>query len=110
MRKPHEIEKLADDTLKSIDNLKQVEANNFIYTRIAAKLFHEPQKQHIRAVKVLSRLSAALLLFIGLNVLSFYFLSDSKEQPAKQVKATDKTGVAEAFASEYHLTTSQYNY
>jgi len=106
MKIQKDIENLVGETLNSLDGIKPVEANSFLFGKIQNRMQMEHREQVAR-IKTLSRLSAALLLFIGLNVGSYYFLSGNSPKPKTvQKKAT----AAEAFASEYHLTGNQYNY
>lgn len=107
MKTKIEIERLADETLNSLDRIQQVDANEFLYTRIEAR--SRKHREQFIGVKYLSGLSAALVLFISLNMASYYFLSDKgpeRTQVAKQQKST----AAEALAAEYNLSSDQYSY
>jgi hypothetical protein len=106
MKAQKDIGKLIDETLNSLDGIEPVEANSFLFGKIRNRMQMDAHEQVAR-IKTLSRLSAALLLFIGLNVGSYYFLSGSSPKPQN---VQQKTTPAQAFASEYHLTGSQYNY
>jgi hypothetical protein len=112
MRTKSEIEKLAYETLNSIGDIQQVEANPFLFAKIQARMEAATRKQNYIPVKTLSVLSATLLLFIGLNMASYFLLSGSSQQQASvtQQSTSKKTTVAEAFAKQYNLTTEQYNY
>jgi hypothetical protein len=112
MRTKSEIEKLAEETLNSIDAVEQVAANDFLFTRIQARIKDNTRQQSV-PVKALSILSATLLLFIGLNTVSYFFLSNTNTEQAIQnitVKPVKTTSAAEAFAKTYNLITEQYNY
>ena len=106
MKTKNEIERLAEETLKSIDHIQQVEANNFLFTRIESQMTADNYQPGFAAIKYLSRLSIALVLFIGLNTLTYYFLSDKVTEPVVKQKST----AAEALATEYNLSTNQYSY
>ena len=106
MKVQKDIEKLVDETLSSLNGIQSVEANGFLFGKIQNRMQMNTGEQVAR-IKTLSRLSVALLLFIGLNVGSYYFLSgNSPKLQTVQQKVTP----AQALASEYHLTGGQYNY
>lgn len=105
MKTIEEIEQLTNQTLDSLNGIKPIEANHFLFDKIRNRMKVESQQQ-IERIKTLSRLSAALILFIGLNVSSYYFLSgNGPKQTIPQ-----KPNAAEALAAEYHLTGGTYNY
>ncbi|MEO6524714.1 MAG: hypothetical protein ABIN91_23720 [Mucilaginibacter sp.] len=106
MKAQKNIEELVDETLNTLNGIQPVEANNFLFGKIQNRMQMGSCEQVAR-IKMLSRLSAALLLFIGLNVGSYYFLSGNSQKPQS---VQQKTTPAQAFASEYHLSGSQYNY
>lgn len=106
MKTQSEIERLAEETLKSIDHIQQVEANSFLFTRIESQMMMGSYQQNFAAIQFLSRLSIALVLFIGLNAATYYYLSGN--EPTQTVK--QKSTTAEALASEFNLSTNQYSY
>ena len=106
MKTQSDIAQRANETLDSINNLQQVEANSFLFSKIQNRMQAKSQQQVFVPVKILSRLSVALVLFIGLNVASYYFLSGNSPKQTVQQKTT----AAQALATEYHLTTDGYNY
>lgn len=106
MKTQSEIEILAEETLKSIANIQQVEANSFLFTRIESQMMMRSYQKNFVAIKFLSRLSIVLVLFIGLNAVTYYFLSGN--EPTQIVK--QKSTAAEALASEFNLQINQYSY
>ena len=106
MKTQTEIAQLTDDTLDSINNLQQVEANTFLFSKLQHRMQYNAQQTQLARVKILSRLSVALVLFIGLNVGSYYLLLGNSPKP----KTMQKSTAVQAFASEYQLNTNEYNY
>lgn len=104
MRTPREIEELTTQALTSLDNLQPVEANPFLYQKIKHRMVQSRQAA-ARHAGLMVRLSAALLLFLCINVASFYFFS-KKQQP---VKAKTTTGI-NAVGDEFFPKTDTYNY
>jgi hypothetical protein len=102
MKTKSEIDNLADAALNSIDNLQEVDANPFLYGKIQSR-FAAIKLQHNLNIKIMSRLSIALLLFIGLNAGSYYLLN-------RQQKTEKEATAAQAIASEYNLKTGGYDY
>jgi hypothetical protein len=104
MKAQNDIEQLADETLNSLNGLQQLEANGFLFAKIQARMQSRKQQQYA-TVKTLAKLSVALLLFIGLNSVSYYLLNKKRPQSIQQQSTT-----AQAFANEYNLNVGQYNY
>ncbi|RKR85601.1 hypothetical protein BDD43_5872 [Mucilaginibacter gracilis] len=105
MKTEKEITQQVEEALNSIDSLQQLEANNFLFGKIQNRL-HLKKQQQQREIKTMAKLSATLVIFIGLNLTSYYFLANSTPQPTPQQKTT----AAQALATEYQLTTNTYNY
>ncbi|EHQ28329.1 hypothetical protein [Mucilaginibacter paludis] len=105
MKTKNEIEQLADETLASLDQLQQLEANSFLFAKIQSRMLYKNQCNNLAGVKTMSKLSVALALFIGLNIASYLMLNTV---PKQHIKA--QSSAAEALASEYHLNTDQYSY
>jgi hypothetical protein len=105
MRDFEKAERLAEETLKSLDQLQPVEVNDFLFTRIKSRM----ATQKINAMKertlALYRLSALLLLFLVINVSSYYWFKHEGSKPSSE----DKTGI-KSFSSEYHLQDTSYDY
>jgi len=106
MKGKHELEKLADDALSSIDNIGQVEANEFLYGKIMSRMQARQVAERQQFNRLMLKLSMVLTLFVGINGVSFYLLHKHRQHPqqAKQVN-----GQA-AFAQEYSLKNSTYGY
>ncbi len=104
MKDSKKIEQLAEQALRSLDNVQQLEPNDFL----AAKAWHRMQgnRQSIPSSynKLLFRLAAVLLVFVGINCASFYVLGKKSTDTASTA-----TGV-NAFASAYGISNNSYNY
>ena len=105
MKKRAEAEKLADEALRSIDDIQAAAVNDFIFTRIQSAIAAKKNAAIIRKLKTMYRLSAILVLFIALNIGSYYILKQNKSIITKQ-----KTSGIAAFADYYNLEQSSYNY
>lgn len=104
MKKYNELEKAAEEALNSLNNLQQVEANEYLHSKIMLRMQNKntPPPAYNR---LMLRLAAVLLLFVCLNGVSYYVLKQNTatSQP-KQI--TGKEGFAEA----YGLNSSMENY
>ena len=105
MKKHGDIEKLAEQTLNSLDGLQQVEANEYLYAKIKLRMQESKEVMPMYGSRVMLRLAAVLVLFIGLNCISFYAL---KQQGAQT--ANPKSNDVEAFANAYGLNTNTDSY
>ncbi len=104
MNKQNKVEQLVEQTVSSLDNLQQLEPNDFL----AAKAWHQMQNRNTsipyRYNKLLFRLAAVLVVFVGINCFSFYIMnSNSKKQ-------TETTNGVNAFADAYGLNNYSENY
>lgn len=104
MKDRKEIEQLAEQALRSLDNLQQLEANDFL----AAKAWQRMQT-HRRGLppaynKLLLRLAVVLVMFVGINCVSFYVLNKST------TANTETASGVGAFASAYGLSNNSDNY
>ena len=106
MKNKQDLEKQAEQTLNSLDNLQQVEANAFL----DAKVLHRMQVMHqppaINAQKLMMRLVAVLCLFICLNVASYVIL---KQRNSNTITTKNTNGV-DAFADAYGLNNNSNSY
>jgi len=104
MKNKKEIEQLAEQALQSLDNMQQLEANDFL----AAKAWQRMQNQRHGVPagynKLLLRLAVVLLMFVGINCVSFYVISKKNMDTASTVTGVD------AFANAYGLSNSSGNY
>lgn len=104
MKDRKEIKQLAEQALHSLDNLQQVDTNDFL----AAKAWQRMQSyRHSLPTgynKLLLRLAVVLLMFTGINCVSFYVLSKKSANTT-----TAATGV-DAFANAYGLSNNSGNY
>ena len=103
MKKPEDIERQAEQALNSLDNIQSADANEFMFTRIKNRIAHHEALDLGHRKNVLLRLAAILILFVGINFLSFYILN--KPQKAKPTES----GI-EAFAKAYGLNVNAESY
>ena len=94
------IQQLVDETLNSLDAVERAEANPFLYTKIEQRLKnrYEPSGSYQR--KLMPVLAVALVLFISVNVVSYFKVSTT------DVSSTSKSASSgiENFANEYNLS------
>ena len=104
MKNRKDIEQLAEQALHSLDNLQQLEANDFL----AAKAWQRMQTYHHGLPAgyniLLLRMAAVLVMFIGINCVSFYVLGK------KSANTTSAATGVDAFSSAYGLSNSSENY
>jgi hypothetical protein len=105
MKSREEIERLTEDTLNSLDNMQQVEANEFLYGKVINRMQMNERKERLTYRRLVLRLSFTLVLFAGINIASFYVLQHRETRTTKPVSSS-----ANAFAREYSLTGENYNY
>ena|SRR5476651_2357752 len=106
MKNKQETERLTEATFNSLDNLQQVEANEFLYAKIKNRMRANEQRERVVYNRLMVKLSVALGLFICINGVSFYAL---QHRDNKGVKAKT-TASAASFAEEYSLKDNSYNY
>ncbi|MES2379252.1 MAG: hypothetical protein V4553_21855 [Bacteroidota bacterium] len=104
MKNNQDIEKAVQQTLDSLDNLQQLEANEFLYAKIRQRMDNTAKVVPMNYNRVMLRLAAVLVLFIGINGLSFYVLKHSS------APATQTTSGANAFADAYNLNSNTDSY
>jgi hypothetical protein len=104
MKNNQDIEKAVQQTLDSLDNLQQLEANEFLYAKIRQRMENTSKVVPMNYNRVMLRLAAALVLFIGINGVSFYILKHSS------VHTTQTTSGANAFADAYNLNSNTDSY
>jgi hypothetical protein len=99
------IEEQVQQTLNSLDNLQQLEANPFLHAKIVNRMANKQASIPIVYNKLMVRLAAVLCLFICINVVSFYVL----KQKTNTVNTKNYTGV-DAFANAYGLNNNLNSY
>lgn len=105
MKNLKDAEKLAEETLKSIDNIQALEVNEFIFTRIQNHLEIKRNGYEKIKLKSMHRLAAALLLIITINIISVKYLANKSNSDS-----TQQTSGINAFASDYKLHENLNNY
>jgi hypothetical protein len=104
MKNNQDIEKAVQQTLDSLDNLQQLEANEFLYAKIKQRMDNTAKVVPMNYNRIMLRLAAILILFIGINGVSFYVLKHS-DAPAVQTASG-----ANAFADAYNLNSNTDSY
>ena len=105
MKNQQEIEEMAEQTLKSLNNMQQLEANEYLHSKILQRMNDSSKVVPMAYNRVMLRLAAVLVLFIGLNVASFYMLKQSSN-----TVTVKKAGTADAFADAYNLNNNLDSY
>src|SRR5476651_1055519 len=106
MKSQQEIEALSNQALNSLDKLQPAEANAFLYSKIRNRMLTNRQDETAKYTRLMVRLSAALVLFVCVNLTSFYFL---QRWHKSSVKTTTVSG-ANAFSDEFLPKESTYSY
>ena len=104
MKNIKDFEKQAEQALNSLNNLQQVEANEFLHAKIMHRMQNRGEASPLYYNKLMVRLAAVLCLFICINGLSFFVLNQSKTTVTK--KPADVT----VFAQAYGLNTNLNSY
>jgi hypothetical protein len=104
MKDRKEIEQRAEQALHSLDNLHQVDANDFLAAKAWQRMQNHRHGLPVGYNKLLLRLAVVLLMFTGINCVSFYVLSKKSANTASSVTGVD------AFANAYGLGNSSENY
>jgi hypothetical protein len=86
-------EKWINETLESIDGIHQAEANPFLYDKVLNQLNKQKSKPDLIQLRVLYRLAACIVVFIGLNIFTILHFNKSSVVSAQDNKS--------AFAKEY---------
>src|SRR5438128_2450510 len=103
------LNKKIEDTINSLEGIKQADANPFLYTKIQERLNNKnikkifPVKQNIFVLRFAVILIAALLL----NVFT-YFTYPEPENNTPNTNSREEN--LKSFAKEYSITGSTYNY
>lgn len=102
--KQQNIDKAAEQALNSLNNLQQADANPFLYAKVKQRMEHRYKMATAEQKRVMLRLAAVLILFIGIN--GFCFFALKKQNTAKQPAQSG----ASAFAEAYQLNTDTESY
>ncbi len=92
-----------EEIINSINNLERAEPGYFLYTRIQQKIDNQTAHLNSGLKRLLVPLSACLLLFITMNVISYIHFGQ-QHNSGSQIKETP----VDAFAGEYGFETSVY--
>ncbi|TFF35749.1 hypothetical protein [Mucilaginibacter psychrotolerans] len=103
MKNAKETERLAEETLNSLDNLQTIEPEPFLFTRIQSRIARKNEAAIIQNRVSMYRLAAVLICILFINIISYQAaLKAPGSKPGSDVKA--------AFANEYHLEDNFYAY
>ncbi|MES2274397.1 MAG: hypothetical protein V4592_00125 [Bacteroidota bacterium] len=109
MKALREIEEQAAQALTSLDNLQPVEANAYLYSKIKNRMIERRQTAAVAYTRLMFRLSAALLLFLFINIGSFYLLNRF-QQPATHAPVKKAATGITAVSEEFFPGASSYSY
>jgi hypothetical protein len=99
------LEDKVQQTLNSLNNLQQLEANEFLHAKILNRMANKQASPSMAYNKLMVRLVAVLCLFICVNGISFFVL----KQKSNTVNTKNYTG-ADAFANAYGLDNNLNSY
>lgn len=105
MKNIKDFEEQADQALNSLNNLQQVEPNEFLHAKIMHRMQNAGQASPLYYNKLMVRLAAVLCLFVCINAVSFFVLTQSKA-----TTVTQKPANADSFAEAYGLNTNLNSY
>ena len=105
MKNIKDFEKRAEQALNSLDNLQQVEANEFLHSKIMYRMQNRGEASPLYYNKLMVRLAAVLCLFVCINAVSFFAINQNKT-----TTATQKPANADSFAQAYGLNTNLNSY
>ncbi len=104
MKNTQDLEKQAIQTLNSLDNLHQLEANEFLDAKVLHRMqvmYHPPA---VSVQQLMLRLAGVLCLFICLNITTYLVLKEPKHITIKNTNGVD------AFADAYGLNNNAHSY
>jgi len=105
MKNIKDAERLAEETLKSIDGIEQVEVNDYLFTRIQSRIEMRKAANEPVNLTYLYKLAATLLFFTCINIIAFNYLTNKN-----QVNNNQKKNGIDAFAEDYSLNQNISNY
>ena len=105
MKKQQEIEQMAEQTLNRLNNVQQLEANEYLHSKILQRMNDSREVISMAYNRAMLRLAAVLVLFIGVNAVSFYLL-----KPDGNTVTVKKAANADAFADAYNLNNNVDSY
>lgn len=105
MNNKQDIEQTIQQTLNSLDGLRQLEPNDFLAAKAWQRMKNQHREASVAHSRLMLRLAAVLVLFVGINTASFVLL---KNKPV--AKPTQETSGADAFAEAYSLNNNTDSY
>jgi hypothetical protein len=106
MKNKQDLEKQVQQTLSSLDNMQQLEANAFLHAKIVNRMENKQASPPMAYNKLMVRLVAVLCLFICVNGISFLVLKQKTNTVNTKTNNTD----ADAFANAYGLNNNLNSY
>jgi hypothetical protein len=104
MKNIKDLEKQADQTLNSLDNLQPVEANEFLHTKVVHRMQSRQEAKPMVYNKLMVRLAAVLCLFVCINGISYIALR------GKNITAVKTSAGVDVFAEAYGLNNNLNSY
>lgn len=112
MKTQQEIEQLTENTLNSLDGLKPLEANPYLYAKILNRM-GQARQATAKHARLMFRLSMALLLILFINIGSFFMLNKFQQQPVPHISSKGKmkptTGIS-TVGEEFFPKAQSYSY
>lgn len=105
MKNIKDLEKQAEQALNSLNNLQQIEPNEFLHAKILHRMQNQGEATPLYYNKLMVRLTAVLCLFVCINVASFFALTQTNKTVTIKTQPS-----ADAFAQAYGLNTNLNSY
>ena len=103
----NQIEEKINQTLNCLEGLGKAEVNPFFYRKLEARMLNEqtPTVERFAFVGNLKLNMAVLLVFMILNLITFFSLNETYE-----VQTSDRESQIESFTEDYFSGSDDYNY
>lgn len=105
MKKEKRILEEVEKTMNSIDNVANLEANPFLFTRIKARIVDNSVEQIKEGKTTLVLKPAALIIILVINIVTavFFFKNNSTNQAANT-----NTTLVESLTEDYQYSQTEY--
>ncbi len=104
MKNIKDLEKQAEQALNSLNNLQQVDANEFLHAKVLHRMQSRQEVKPMVYNKLMVRLAAVLCLFVCINSISYIALMQKNTTTAKTSAGVD------VFAEAYGLNNNLNSY
>jgi hypothetical protein len=105
MKKVKDAEKLAEETMHSIDNIAPADVNDFLFTSIQNRVEARKPSFEFMGLKPMYRVATLLIFFIVVNIISFNYVRSKTK-----TRGRHNTSNIDAFARDYGLNDNSNNY